>query len=84
MLPSFDGVDMEIITLIEDTKKDEKLTEEFGLSLFEKLPELMWRRFSSIERLTLTHGDSHFWNFLYPNNTDVIECVIFDWSEYGI
>ena len=28
---------------------------------------------------TLRHTDSHFWNFLYPNDPSTDHCVIFDW-----
>ncbi len=49
-----------------------------------KLPELIWNRLSSSERLTLCHGDSHFSNFLYPNQKGKDECVILDWEFWTI
>ncbi len=51
--------------------------------LFSKLGELMWSRLSFTNRLTLLHGDAHFWNFLYPNNEDN-RCVIIDWALWKI
>ena len=33
--------------------------------------------------LTLTHGDSHFWNFLYPTGSTG-RVKIIDWQSYGV
>ena len=52
--------------------------------VFEKMPEIMWDRLSHHEKLTVTHGDAHFRNFLYPNNKQNNQCVIFDWQSWGI
>jgi len=52
--------------------------------VFDKLPDLLWSRLASPERLTLYHGDAHFWNFLYPNNKDQNPCVLFDWQGWGV
>jgi hypothetical protein len=52
--------------------------------VFEKLPELLWSRPSSPKRLTLIHGDAHYWNFLFPRNKEENQCVIIDWQSWGI
>ncbi len=51
--------------------------------VLDQLPELMWSRMSSPERLTLRHGDPHFWNFLFPNNTSEHECGRTMGSDWG-
>ncbi len=51
--------------------------------VFKKAPKLFWDRISPYEKQTLTHGDAHFLNFLYPNN-EKDRCVIFDWQSCGI
>ncbi len=33
---------------------------------------------------TVTHGDSHYWNFLFPRNKEENQCVIIDWQSWGI
>lgn len=52
--------------------------------VFEKLPKLLWEHFSSYEKQTLTHGDAHLLNFLYPNNVKDNRCIIFDWQSRGV
>ena len=51
---------------------------------FEKIPELAWRQISEANRQTITHGDAHFWNFLFPNKQDASQCILYDWSEWEI
>lgn len=52
--------------------------------IFDKASDLFCNRYRSCDQLTLVHGDSHFWNFLYPNNRDLDQCVLFDWEAWGI
>lgn len=55
--------------------------------VFEKLPGLVrkeWSRVSSPKRLTLIHGDAHYWNFLFARNKKENQCVIIDWQGWGI
>jgi hypothetical protein len=39
-----------------------------------------------IERrgLTLVHGDTHVWNFLYPRHPEQARVCLIDWHEWGI
>jgi len=50
----------------------------------EKAPQLLWSRITSLKHLTLFHGDAFYWNFLYPNNKRMDECVILDWRNWGV
>jgi len=52
--------------------------------IFEKAPKIIWNLLSNHRKQTVTHGDAHFWNFLYPNNKEDNRCVLFDWQSWGI
>jgi hypothetical protein len=44
----------------------------------------IWGRLTEVEGLTVTHGDTHWWNFLYPNDPSTAETRIFDWQLWHI
>ena len=44
----------------------------------------IWGRITEREGLTVTHGDTHWWNFLYPNDPDAEQTRIFDWQLWHI
>jgi len=48
------------------------------------LPEILGRRYSSTERLTICHGDCHLGNFLFPNQKDRGECILLDWQDVTV
>ena len=48
----------------------------------ERFEHLSARLFERGNR-TLTHGDSHFWNFLFPNDPSG-QAKLFDWQSYGV
>ncbi len=72
----------QFVTFMGDRLSD-KRKKTYDLVL-RKLPELWWSRLSSPERLTLCHGDAHFWNYLYPYSKNKNQCVIFDWSSWRV
>lgn len=43
-----------------------------------------WRRMLTRAGLTLTHGDAHWWNFLYPRNVGDGRVLIFDWHLWHV
>lgn len=43
-----------------------------------------WRRMLKPEGLTLSHGDAHSWNFLYPRNEATGTALIFDWHLWHV
>lgn len=43
-----------------------------------------WRRMLDPEGLTLSHGDAHSWNFLYPRDPAQGSALIFDWHLWHI
>ena len=51
--------------------------------VFDKLAEIRGNR-SGDANLTMAHTDPHFWNFLYPKDTDRNHCVLFDWPLWRI
>jgi hypothetical protein len=44
----------------------------------------IWGRLSEPHGLTITHGDCHWWNFLYPRDSDVHAVRIFDWHLWHV
>ena len=40
----------------------------------------IWGRLTETAGLTVTHGDAHWWNFLYPREFDKHRVRIFDWQ----
>jgi hypothetical protein len=44
----------------------------------------IWGRLTQPEGLTLTHGDTHWWNFLYPKDPTSEQTRIFDWQLWHI
>jgi thiamine kinase-like enzyme len=45
---------------------------------------LLWNRLTHLDNQTLIHGDSHFWNFLYPNDASRSEAIMIDWQNWKI
>ena len=39
-----------------------------------------WRRLTSAKGLTLTHGDAHTWNFMYPRAEGAGRTLLIDWQ----
>lgn len=52
--------------------------------VLEKAPKIIWDRLFPHEKQTISHGDAHFWNFLYPNNKETDHCVMLDWQGWEI
>ena len=44
----------------------------------------IWGRLTDAKGLTVTHGDAHWWNFLYPNDAAVHAVRMFDWQLWHI
>ena len=44
----------------------------------------VWGRLTDARKLTVTHGDTHWWNFLYPNDPDKDQVRIFDWQLWHV
>jgi len=44
----------------------------------------IWGRLTDVRGLTVTHGDAHWWNFLYPNDAAVHSVRVFDWQLWHI
>jgi hypothetical protein len=43
-----------------------------------------WRRMLTRAGLTLTHGDAHWWNFLYPREAGQGRVLVFDWHLWHV
>ncbi len=43
------------------------------------LGELVWKRFEEKKNITLIHGDSHFWNFMFPKGEENKKIYLIDW-----
>jgi thiamine kinase-like enzyme len=46
--------------------------------------EQIWGRLRNASDLTVTHGDMHWWNFLYPKDPESGSIHIFDWHLWHI
>ncbi len=44
----------------------------------------IWGRLTDQAGLTVTHGDAHWWNFLYPRDRDTDRVRLFDWQLWHI
>lgn len=44
----------------------------------------IWGRLTNPNGLTVTHGDAHWWNFLYPKDPEKESVRIFDWQLWHI
>lgn len=44
----------------------------------------IWGRLTDAAGLTVTHGDAHWWNFLYPCEMDKHRVCLFDWQLWHI
>jgi len=53
-------------------------------TMFERLPQLIWSRFSSPKYHTLVHNDVNLGNVLFPNNINENHCTILDWQFWNI
>ena len=61
-----------------------KKMEKTYLEVFEKLPSLIWSRYSSSKHHTLVHNDVNFGNVLFPNKKNGNQCTIIDWQFWNI
>ncbi|HMF54985.1 MAG TPA: aminoglycoside phosphotransferase family protein [Pyrinomonadaceae bacterium] len=43
-----------------------------------------WVRLTQAKGLTLTHGDAHSWNFLYPRESQNGRVYLFDWQTWHV
>jgi hypothetical protein len=46
--------------------------------------EKIWGRLTDARALTATHGDAHWWNFLYPIDPQTHSVHVFDWHLWHI
>jgi len=44
----------------------------------------IWGHLTSASGLTVTHGDAHWWNFLYPRDASKHRVCLFDWQLWHI
>ncbi len=49
-----------------------------------KVPALYVQRFKERKHLTLVHGDTHLWNYMYPLNPEQDQVLMIDWQSAGI
>lgn len=47
-------------------------------------PRLKAKRYESGRPVTRIHGDAHFWNVLYPIDSNVGEALLIDWEDWRI
>ena len=44
----------------------------------------VWGRLTEARGMTVTHGDAHWWNFLYPHDPARNRVCIFDWQLWHV
>jgi hypothetical protein len=48
------------------------------------LGDLVWKRFEEKKNITLNHGDSHFWNFMFPKGEENKKIYLIDWQGWKV
>jgi hypothetical protein len=61
-----------------DAELTEKQKDAYHLML--AAADRIWGRMTRQDHLTVTHGDMHWWNFLYPKDPRTHAVHIFDWQ----
>ncbi len=46
--------------------------------------EKIWGHLTDARGLTVTHGDAHWWNLLYPHDTTRDQVCLFDWQLWHV
>ncbi len=46
-----------------------------------KMPALFARRYRGSKNLTLVHGDTHLWNYMYPRDSQRDQVLMIDWQS---
>lgn len=64
----------------DDLTSDQKNAYELMLASAERI----WGRLTDPVDLTVTHGDAHWWNFLYPDHPDRHSVHVFDWHLWHL
>ena len=82
--PTFEGIDKNIRKLEDHVDDYFAYVGEYFSERHQKIYELLFSNLATLKasRLsvaTLVHTDPHYWNFLYPKDSEHGECVIFDW-----
>ena len=49
---------------------------------FRRVADLKSDRVCQGKPITRTHGDPHFWNFLYPDSAPQHDCILVDWEDW--
>ncbi|MGH9948023.1 MAG: hypothetical protein ACRD6X_12600 [Pyrinomonadaceae bacterium] len=44
----------------------------------------IWERLTDAVGLTVSHGDAHWWNFLYPHDREKHRVCLFDWQLWHV
>lgn len=53
--------------------------QRLGYDLMVSNADRIWGRLTRRKGLTVTHGDCHWWNFLFPNYPSSSDVYVFDW-----
>lgn len=77
-----DNVAASVTRFLKDVDVDSSTREFLGLLVDHR--DQIWGRLTDPAGLTVTHGDAHWWNFLYPRRGMGDRVRIFDWQLWHI
>ena len=69
---------------IEDSGSELTSGQKHAFKLMLAHADRIWGRLKDRRGLTVTHGDAHWWNFLYPNNLEEDAVRVFDWHLWHV
>jgi hypothetical protein len=76
----------DLTTNVAEFRKAANLTSDqdrLYAQMLDRAPTI-WGRLLEPKGLTVTHGDLHWWNFLYPNDTSRDSVRLFDWQLWHV
>jgi hypothetical protein len=87
--------EQELSTFLSDVEKDvlrfvDFLGEQLSVDqrkIYDRLlasKEKIWGHLTDATRLTVTHGDAHWWNLLYPRDATKHRVCLFDWQLWHL
>jgi len=79
-----ENVEQSVLVFLESSGIDLTATQRQAYQLMLRNADKIWGRLIDPTNLTVTHGDCHWWNFLYPKDLDSETVRIFDWHLWHI
>ena len=79
-----ESLERDVSTFVADAGDQLTIEEKRSYSMMLNAAGTIWGRLTVRGGLTVTHGDAHWWNFLYPRDEIADAVRIFDWHLWHI